>query len=290
LEIGVLKATSDEAAYRSSVQTAQELVRAGECFQIVLSRAYEGPFRGDLGACYARLREDARVPFLFHLRFPDRTLLGASPERLLRVRGRRAETYPIAGTRPRTGDAQADAAAARGLAADPKENAEHAMLVDLARNDLARVCGAGSVAVERFRDVQEFRSVMHLVSRVAGRLRPDRDALDALAAVFPAGTVSGAPKLRALEHIDRLEARERGAYAGAIVHLGLDGGLDSAITLRSLSATHAEGGGTLCVQAGAGIVLGSRPESEFQETRQKAKAMLDALLPFGARLAGEAWP
>jgi anthranilate synthase component 1 len=290
LRVGTLRPTTDEAAYTERVLAAQELVRAGECFQVVLSRAYEGPFEGDLGACYAQLREGARVPFLFHLRFPGRTLLGASPERLVAVRGRRAETYPIAGTRPRTGDTQVDEAAARDLAADPKENAEHAMLVDLARNDLARVCEPGSVEVERFREVQPFRSVLHLVSRVAGHLQEGRDALDALAALFPAGTVSGAPKLRALEHLGRLEARERGAYAGAVLHLGTDGGLDSAITLRSLSATHGGGKGTLCVQAGAGIVLGSRPAAELQETRHKARAMLDALRPFGASLAGEEWP
>jgi anthranilate synthase component 1 len=290
LRVGALRPTVDESAFVARVAAAQELVRAGECFQVVLSRAYEGPFEGDLGACYARLREDARVPFLFHLRFPGRTLLGASPERLVAVRGRRAETYPIAGTRPRTGEPATDAAAAQDLAADPKENAEHAMLVDLARNDLARVCEPGTVRVERFREVQAFRSVLHLVSRVAGALRPGQDALDALAALFPAGTVSGAPKVRALEHIDRLEARERGAYAGAVLYLGVDGSLDSAITLRSLSARHDGGKGALSVQAGAGIVLGSRPRAEFQETRHKARAMLEALRPFGASLAGEAWP
>ncbi|MFO1532523.1 MAG: anthranilate synthase component I family protein [Thermoplasmatota archaeon] len=290
LNVGALRPTADEGAFTRRVLAGQELVRAGECFQIVLSRAYEGPFEGDLGACYARLREGARVPFLFHLRFPGRTLLGASPERLVQVRGRCAETYPIAGTRPRTGQPEVDAAAARDLVADPKENAEHAMLVDLARNDLARVCEPGTVEVERFREVESFRAVMHLVSRVAGKLQPGRDALDALAALFPAGTVSGAPKVRALEHLDRLEARERGAYAGAVLYLGADGGLDSAITLRSLSATHDGGKGTLAVQAGVGIVLGSKPAAEFQETRHKARACLDALKPFGATLAGEAWP
>jgi anthranilate synthase component 1 len=287
LRVGAVRPSHGRAAFTRQVRRAQGLVRAGECFQVVLSRSYRAPFRGDLGACYAWLRERADAPHLFFLRFggkAPRALLGASPETLVRVRGGRATTFPIAGTRPLTGDAAEDAAAAASLRRDRKEAAEHAMLVDLARNDLSRVCRPGSVEVRRFRRVEPFRTVQHLVSEVAGTLARGRDALDALAAVFPAGTVSGAPKVRALEHIGTLEGRPRGAYAGAVCYLSLNGDLDSAIAIRCLSAA----GGRLAVQAGAGIVLGSVPDSEFDETRHKARLLLEAVARFGATLPREA--
>ncbi|HJQ93810.1 MAG TPA: anthranilate synthase component I family protein [Candidatus Thermoplasmatota archaeon] len=286
LKVGAVKASHARPAFTRMVREAQELIRAGECFQVVLSRSYTAPFRGDLAACYDWLRRRAHAPYLFFLRFggaAPRALLGASPETLVRVRQGMATTFPIAGTRPLTGRRGADAAAAAELKADPKENAEHAMLVDLARNDLARVSRPGTVQVVRLAKVEPFRTVQHLVSEVRGRLRPGQDALDALAAVFPAGTVSGAPKVRALEHLERLEARPRGPYAGAVCYLSFNGDLDSCIAIRCLSATD----GHLVVQAGAGIVLGSRPDSEFDETRHKARLLLSAVERFGGRLPKE---
>lgn len=285
LRIGAVRATADRAAFTRRVRQAQELIAAGECFQAVLSRAYTAPYEGDLGAAYAWLRERAAAPYLFFLRFADgRALLGASPETLVRVRDGRAVTFPIAGTRPLTGAETVDAAAAADLRADPKENAEHAMLVDLARNDLARVSRPGSVRVTRFRRVERFGTVQHLVSEVQGDLARGHDALAALAAVFPAGTVSGAPKVRALEHIERLERRPRGAYAGAVCYLSFNGDLDSCIAIRSLAAD----GRRLSVQAGAGIVQASRPDAEFDETRHKARLLLQAVRRFGGRLPREA--
>jgi anthranilate synthase component 1 len=289
LAVGPARASHPRAAFTRQVRAAQDLIRAGECFQIVLSRSYRASYDGDLGACYSWLRRKADAPHLFFLRFGGdhpRVLLGASPETLVRVRGKRVTTFPIAGTRPLTGRKATDEAAARSLRADPKENAEHAMLVDLARNDLARVSRPGTVEVTRFRRVEPFGTVQHLVSEVQGSLAGGRDALDALAAVFPAGTVSGAPKVRALEHIDRLEGKPRGAYAGAVLYASFNGDLDSAIAIRCLSAQD----GALAVQAGAGIVLGSRPDSEFDETMHKARLLLSAIARFGARLPREQGP
>jgi anthranilate synthase component 1 len=288
LRVGATRASHDRRAFTARVRKAQGLIRAGECFQVVLSRSYRAPFTGDLAACYEWLRLRAHAPHLFFLRFgagpTPRVLLGASPETLVRVRRGEATTFPIAGTRPLTGRRAVDLAAADDLKADAKENAEHAMLVDLARNDLARVCAPGTVRVARFRRVEGFRTVQHLVSEVRGRLRRGQDAVAALAAVFPAGTVSGAPKVRALEHIDELEGHPRGAYAGAVCYLSFNGDLDSAIAIRCLSAA----GGRLTVQAGAGIVLDSRPDAEFDETRHKARLLLEAIARFGATLPKEA--
>jgi len=295
LKVGTVRPSHPRAEFVRMVEEGQELIRAGECFQVVLSRSYRAPYEGDLAACYGWLRRKADAPHLFFLRFggrEPRVLLGASPETLVRVRGRTAVTFPIAGTRPLTGKAAVDRAAARSLRADPKENAEHAMLVDLARNDLARVSRPGSVRVARYRRVEPFGTVQHLVSEVTGELASRRDALDALAAVFPAGTVSGAPKVRALEHIARLEGRDRGPYAGAVCYASFTGDLDSAIAIRCLSASVARqdghaAKGELAVQAGAGIVLGSRPDAEFDETRHKARLLLGAIAAFGARLPEE---
>jgi len=288
LKVGAVKASHARPAFTRMVREAQELIRAGECFQVVLSRSYQARFRGDLAACYDWLRTQAHAPYLFFLRFggaTPRVLLGASPETLVRVREGVAATFPIAGTRPLTGRRAADEASARDLRADPKENAEHAMLVDLARNDLARVCRPGTVRVVRLAKVEGFRTVQHLVSEVRGRLRRGQDAIDALAAVFPAGTVSGAPKVRALEHLTRLEGHDRGPYAGAVCYLSFNGDLDSCIAIRCLSAT----GDRLTVQAGAGVVLDSRPDAEFDETRHKARLLLEAVQRFGGRLPKETW-
>ncbi len=279
LTVGSVTSPVDEDDFVDRVAKAQQLIRAGECFQIVLSRPYTADYRGSLAPLYEWLRDAARVPYLYHLRFPgNRQLLGASPEMLVRVRQGACSTFPIAGTRPVTGDAAADEAAGRDLLADPKERAEHAMLVDLARNDLSRVCQAGTVKVQAFQELHRFPNVQHLVSHVTGQLDAGRDALDAVAAVFPAGTVSGAPKIRAQQHIAELESHDRGPYAGAVAYVSFNGDFDSAIAIRSLSAD----GDRLTVQAGAGIVNASQPESEFQETRHKAGTLLAGLAAFGA--------
>ncbi len=278
-----LIASVDQPTFEAAVLDVQQQIRAGEAFQIVLSRAYTANHTGPLTRLYDWLRDAAAVPYLYHLRFGDRELVGASPEMLVRVRQGKVETFPIAGTRPVTGDEATDAAAGADLVKDRKETAEHAMLVDLARNDLSRVCAPGTVRVKAFQEVHRFRSVQHMVSHVVGHLQPQKDALDALAAVFPAGTVSGAPKVRALEHIDRLETTPRGPYAGCVAYLSFNGDFDSAIAIRSLSRE----GPTLTVQAGAGIVHRSDPTSEFMETRHKASTLLDGLATFGAILPQE---
>ncbi len=293
LSVGPVEADSDQSRFEEQVRDAQTQIAAGECFQIVLSRRYRARFGGDLGRCYDWLRDNAAVPYLYHLRFaaaggsPALTLLGASPETLVRVRAGVAETFPIAGTRPVTGDDDVDDASAKDLLADRKETAEHAMLVDLARNDLGRVCSPGSVEVASLMEIQRFRHVQHIVSHVTGQLEKGRDALDALAAVFPAGTVSGAPKIRAMEHIARIEgeaAHPRGPYAGAVAYASFNGDFDSAISIRSLSASGSE----LTIQAGAGIVHRSDPATEFHETRHKAATLLEAVRQFGATVPAEA--
>jgi anthranilate synthase component 1 len=300
LQVGRLAISADDDAFATSVRAAQELIRAGECFQVVLSRAFTGRFAGELGPLYAWLRDAAAVPYLYYLRFAPLAraaavgpagpagqplvLMGASPEMLVRVRHGQCETFPIAGTRPVTGHDDEDDDAADDLRHDRKECAEHAMLVDLARNDLSRVCTPGTVRVDGYQTVQRFRDVQHLVTRVTGTLGAGRDALDALAAVFPAGTVSGAPKVRAMEHIARLERRPRGPYAGAVAYVSFNGDLDSAIAIRSLSAV----GDRLTVQAGAGIVNASEADAEARETLHKARTLLDGLQHFGATLPAQA--
>lgn len=277
LKVDAVDAPVSDEVFEGQVRDAQALIRAGEAFQIVLSRPFTATHRGPLTHLYDHLRDAAPVPYLFHVRDGDRELVGASPEMLVRVRHGVVETFPIAGTRPVTGDAATDDAAGEDLKQDRKETAEHAMLVDLARNDLARVCAAGSIEVRAYQELHRFHRVQHLVSRVTGRLDAGRDALDALAAVFPAGTVSGAPKVRALEHIDRIEQHPRGPYAGAVAYISFNGDFDSAITIRSLSGQ----GDRLTVQAGAGIVHRSDPASEAAETRHKAGTLLEALARFG---------
>ncbi len=283
LEIGAFEAPVAQPEFEARVRAAQELIRAGECFQIVLSRLYIAPFHGPLVTFYDWLREAHAVPYLYHLRFAGRDVIGASPEMLVRVRKGVLETFPIAGTRPLAGDDAVDAARGRDLLLDRKETAEHAMLVDLARNDLGRVAAPGSVQVVELMKLKRFRNVQHIVSDVRAELAPGHDALDALEAVFPAGTVSGAPKVRALEHIAKLEARPRGAYAGAVCYASFNGDFDSAICIRSLSAAD----GRITVQAGAGIVQHSDPAAEFHETRHKAGAMLEGSRVFGATLPPE---
>ncbi|HVS32948.1 MAG TPA: chorismate-binding protein [Thermoanaerobaculia bacterium] len=262
------------AQFEQMVRQGKEEIAAGEIFQIVLSQRWETPF-DEAGALtlYRVLRSVNPSPYMFLLRTDECTLVGASPEMLVRVGRGVAETRPIAGTRPRGKTAQEDRELEEALAADPKENAEHLMLVDLGRNDLGRVCRSGSVEVTSFRRVERYSHVMHLVSDVRGVVREDRSPLDVFLSCFPAGTVSGAPKIRAMELIDGLEPDRRGPYAGAVAYVGFSGNLDSCITIRTIVLA----GGKALVQAGAGIVYDSDPAREWEETLSKSAALREAV-------------
>ena len=268
-----VRANLTEVEFLEKVRAAKEEIARGEIFQVVLSRRLERPFSGDPFSVYRALRAINPSPYHFYLRSGDRALAGASPEMLVRAREGRVETRPIAGTRPRGASEREDERLARELAADPKENAEHLMLVDLGRNDIGRVSTPGTVTVPRFAAVERYSHVMHLVSAVEGGLAPGLDAFDALLACFPAGTVSGAPKVRAMEIIETLEPTRRGPYAGAVFYRGFDGSLDSAIAIRVVLIEK----GTAYIQSGAGIVADSDPEAELRETLGKAGASLAAL-------------
>lgn len=271
---GPVEASMGEDEFADAVRSAKRHVHAGDAFQVVLSRRYEFEARGgDDLAVYAALRRLNPSPYMFHVRQGDRLAVGASPEMLVRVTGRDVETFPIAGTRPVTGDAAADDSLARELLADEKELAEHTMLVDLGRNDIGRVCEHGSVRVDELMQIRRFSHVQHIVSHVAGRLRAGADMFDAFAAVFPAGTVSGAPKVRAMEIIDGLEPCARGPYAGAVGYFSANGCCDFAIAIRAVFVDGPRG----FVQAGAGIVSDSDPHAEFAETEHKAGAALQAV-------------
>ncbi len=266
----------DREAFEAAVVAAKSAIGAGEAIQIVLARRQSfgipgGPDgrRLDGLALYRALRRVNPSPYLFFVRTASFEVVGASPELLLRVEGDRLTTHPIAGTRPRGADDAEDELIAEELQRDPKERAEHVMLVDLGRNDLGRVARPGSVAVTRYMEVERYSHVLHLVSHVEARLRPDLDALDALRSVFPAGTLSGAPKVRAMQLIASLERERRGLYGGAVGYVGYDGGLDTAITIRSAVLT----GGVVHIHSGAGIVAGSVPGREFEETEHKAAAL-----------------
>ncbi len=273
------RASMDRARYEAGVAQLQRDIAQGEIFQAVLARRLSWRYEGDLFSLYRVLRLVNPAPHMFFFESAGRTLIGSSPERLVSVRGRRVQNRPIAGTRPRDEDEAADQRLAAELLADRKERAEHDMLVDLARNDLGRVARTGTVRVMEHAALEKFARVQHLVSRVECDLAAPCDALDALAAAFPAGTVSGAPKVRAMELLAALEPVARGAYAGAFGYLDAAGNLDTAIILRTFVAR----AGEVHLQAGAGIVRDSVPAREFEETEHKASALADAL-----RLAEEA--
>jgi len=260
-----------EPGFQAAVLEAKEHIAAGDIFQVVLSRQHEVDSEADPFSVYRALRMVNPSPYMYFLKEGERTTIGASPEMLVRVEGRHVETRPIAGTRPRPGDN--DEALARELLADQKERAEHLMLVDLGRNDLGRVCRFGSVQVPELMKVEYYSHVAHIVSSVTGELAEGRDALDALAATFPAGTLSGAPKIRAMQIIDELEPVPRGLYGGALGYLDMRGNLDFCIAIRTLTMK----GGRATLQAGAGIVADSDPATEERETDAKAKALFEAL-------------
>ena len=267
------RSNTSQPAFESAVRRAKDYITAGDIFQVVLSQRFEAEVRSDPFSVYRALRYVNPSPYMYFIRLGDVSIVGSSPEMLVRVEGRRAETHPIAGTRPRGVTAEADARLADELQANEKERAEHVMLVDLGRNDLGRVSAYGSVRVPQYMALERYSHVMHLVSRVVGELSDEHDRLDALAACFPAGTVSGAPKIRAMEIIDELEPTRRGIYAGAVGYLDFAGHLDCCITIRTIVMRD----GQAWVQAGAGIVADSDPTAEYEETRAKASALFGAL-------------
>jgi len=267
----------DGVAFRAAVARAQEHIAAGDIFQVVLARRFRKRTTASPSALYRALRRVNPSPYMVLLELPGVALVGASPEALVTKHGTRVVTRPIAGTRRRGLDAAEEAALEAELVSDPKERAEHVMLVDLGRNDLGRVCAPGTVEVTSFAEVERYSHVLHLVSSVAGELAPGRSALDVLAAAFPAGTVSGAPKIRAIEILDELEPEARGFYAGATGYLSFSGDLDTCITIRTLFVRETAAGREVSVTAGAGIVADSRPELEEKETVNKAAGMLAAV-------------
>ena len=263
--------THDE--FLAGVRRAKEYIAAGDIFQVVLSQRLDFKLPAEPFQIYRALRTVNPSPYMFYLQFDDTQVVGASPEMLVRITGRKLEYRPIAGTRRRGEEAADDERLIEELLHDEKERAEHVMLVDLGRNDLGRVSEYGSVKVADLMYVERYSHVMHLVSALEGRLRPDLDALDAVAACFPAGTLSGAPKVRAMEIIEELEPTRRGVYGGAILYADYAGNLDSCIAIRTMVVHR----GRAYVQAGAGIVADSDPESEFQECTNKASALLRAV-------------
>ena len=267
--------------FEKAVEKAKEYIVAGDIFQVVLSKRYEFRVKGDLIAFYRSLREINPSPYMYFLKAGDRQIVGSSPEMLVRVDNRVVETFPIAGTRPCVENPAENRRLAKELLADPKERAEHVMLVDLARNDVGKIAKFGSVRVPEFMKVHRYSHVQHIVSQVVGDLKEDRECYDALRAVFPAGTVSGAPKVRAMEIIEELEPTRRGPYAGAVGYFSYNGNADFAITIRTLFADKDKA----YIQVGAGIVADSVPEREWFETDHKAEALMKALKNAGGETA-----
>jgi len=261
-----------ENDFLAAVKRAKQYIYDGDIMQVVLSQRTSKPYRASTLALYRALRSLNPSPYMFYYHFNDFHVIGASPEILVRLKSDTVTVRPIAGTRPRGKDSQQDAELAADLLADPKELAEHVMLMDLGRNDIGRVAQTGTVKVTENMQIENYSHVMHIVSNVEGRLKAGMNAMDVLRATFPAGTVSGAPKVRAMEIIDELEVSKRGVYAGAVGYLGFNGDMDLAIAIR----TGVVKDGKLHVQAGAGIVADSVPENEWIETQNKAKAILRA--------------
>jgi len=259
--------------FEEAVRKAKHHITAGDVIQVVLSQRFSGKVSGDDFLLYRSLRSINPSPYMFYLHFGEIRLIGSSPEVLIRLTDGKVELRPIAGTRPRGKTSEEDNGLEEELIADPKERAEHIMLVDLGRNDVGKAAVPGSVSVPRLMDVERYSHVMHLVSRVEGRLKPEMDAFDLFMATFPAGTVTGAPKIRAMEIICDLEPTSRGPYAGAVGYFGFDGNMDFCITIRTIAIARS----TLSIQVGAGIVADSSPHGEYEETLRKADAMFKAI-------------
>lgn len=260
-------------SFREKVLKVKDYIFSGDIFQAVLSKRYEFKIKGDLIHFYESLRRINPSPYMYFMKMSDRQIVGSSPEMLVRVDDGIVETFPIAGTRPKLKDKTMNDIVQKELLIDPKECAEHVMLVDLARNDIGKVCEFGSVHVPEFMRVHQYSHVQHIVSRVLGKLREGKDAFDVFRGVFPAGTVTGAPKIRAMEIIDELEPSRRGPYAGAIGYFSNNGNADFAITIRTLVASRDKA----YIQVGAGIVADSDPSKEWLETEYKAEALMKAL-------------
>ncbi len=267
------KSNVSKKEFERNVLKSKEYVTAGDVIQVVLSQRFSSDYSGDPFLLYRVLRGVNPSPYLFFLNFPEGAIVGSSPELMVRCEGNLVEIRPIAGTRRRGKTEKEDRALEKELLADPKERAEHVMLVDLARNDIGRVCETKSVAVKELMVIERYSHVMHIVSSVTGKLKKGKDPFDLLAATFPAGTVSGAPKVRAMQIIEELENCRRGPYAGTVCYFSFSGNLDSAITIRTLIVKDKK----VYVQAGAGIVADSDPALEYQETLNKAKAMFKAV-------------
>jgi anthranilate synthase component 1 len=273
-ELELPDSSFDRAGFCAAVERAKEYIRAGDIFQVVLSQRFRVPLGDtDVFDVYRAMRIINPSPYMYFLRLPDRIVAGASPETLVRLEEGQAYVRPIAGTRHRGRTEEEDLAIEEELLADPKERAEHIMLVDLGRNDVGRISRAGTVSGTDRRLVERYSHVMHIVSNVVGELAPGRDALDVLRATFPAGTLSGAPKVRAMQIIEELEPERRGVYGGAVGYIGFDGNMDVAIAIRTIVAHKDE----MWLQAGAGIVEASDPDKEYEETVNKARAGLVAV-------------
>ncbi|MEM2465889.1 MAG: anthranilate synthase component I [Candidatus Bathyarchaeia archaeon] len=267
------RASMTKEDFEKIVVKAKGYIASGDIFQVVLSKRYEFKFHGSLVPFYKVLRKINPSPYMYFLKMGEHQIVGSSPEMLVRVENGWVETFPIAGTRPRVSDKAKNRTLRKELLLDPKERAEHVMLVDLARNDVGKVSEFGTVSVPEFMKVYQYSHVQHIVSRVTGKLRNECDCYNALKAVFPAGTVSGAPKVRAMEIIEECEPERRGPYAGGVGYFSFNGNADFAITIRTLVAS----GDYAYIQAGAGVVADSDPEKEWFETEHKAKALLKAL-------------
>ncbi|HLE42080.1 MAG TPA: anthranilate synthase component I family protein, partial [Nitrospirota bacterium] len=268
-----LKSNFTQPQYEQVVLKAKEYIKAGDIFQVVPSQRFQTRITIEPFEIYRALRIINPSPYMYFLRCGDTTVAGASPEVMVRLEGDRIDLRPIAGTRRRGATEEEDQALAAELLADPKERAEHIMLVDLGRNDVGRVSEPGSVNVSELMVIERYSHVMHIVSNVRGKISGGRDAYDVIRASFPAGTVSGAPKIRAMEIIDELEPTRRGPYAGAVGYFGFSGNMDTCITIRTLIIKD----GMAYIQAGGGVVADSDPAAEYQETVNKAKAMMRAV-------------
>jgi anthranilate synthase component 1 len=268
-----LKVNISKKLFKKGVIKAKEYINAGDIFQVVLSKRHDFHIDGYLIDYYRNLRKINPSPYMYFLKFGKFQIVGSSPEMLVRVENRTVETFPIAGTRPHVNNPAENKRLTNELLADPKERAEHVMLVDLGRNDIGKVSKFGSVHLPEFMKVHQYSHVQHIVSRVVGELRNEYNSYDALRSVFPAGTVSGAPKVRAMEIIEELEPTRRGPYAGAVGYFSYNGNSDFAITIRTLLAN----GEKAHIQVGAGIVADSDPEMEWKETEHKARALIKAL-------------
>lgn len=278
MQCGARKSNIGREAYEALVERAKEYIASGDIFQVVPSRRNDFEVTGDLMRFYAELSRINPSPYMYFLRFGNRRIVGSSPEMLMRVEDRRIETFPIAGTAPRVKDRKRNARITKTLLEDPKERAEHIMLVDLGRNDVGKVARYGTVKVPELLGVEQYSHVQHIVSRVVGELRDEFDAFDSMRALFPAGTLSGAPKPRAMEIIEELEPTRRGPYGGALGYFSFNGNADFAITIRTLLAR----GSKCSIQAGGGVVADSIPAREWEETENKAAGLFSAVEAAGA--------